>query len=68
MTEQLQQDADAFTVVEFARRHRIGRSTAYQEIRSGRLTARKVRDRTIITAEDARTWREHLPKVTVMTA
>ena len=57
------QQADGFTVEEFARRHGIGRTTAYEEIKDGRLIARKVRGRTLITIEDAREWRANLPKV-----
>jgi hypothetical protein len=54
---------DAYSVDEFARRHGIGRTTAYEEIKSGRLVDRKVHGRTIITAEDARSWRTNLPRV-----
>jgi excisionase family DNA binding protein len=53
---------DAFSVEDFAKRHGIGRSTAYEEIREGRLIARKLGKRTLIVAEDARAWRESLPK------
>jgi hypothetical protein len=55
-------DQDAFSVEDFARRHGIGRTLVYDEIREGRLVARKVRSRTLVTAEDARAWRENLPK------
>jgi hypothetical protein len=54
---------DAYSVDDFARRHGIGRTTAYEEIKDGRLVARKVRGRTLVTIEDARAWREALPKV-----
>jgi hypothetical protein len=56
-------DQDIFTLNEFARRNRIGLSTTYAEIRAGRLTARKIGRRTIVTTEDERAWRERLPKV-----
>jgi hypothetical protein len=56
-------EQDFFTLNEFARRNRIGLSTTYAEIRSGRLTARKIGRRTIITTDDERAWRERLPKV-----
>jgi hypothetical protein len=46
-----------------ARRNRIGLSTTYNEIRVGRLTARKIGRRTIITTDDEMAWRERLPKV-----
>ena len=54
---------DAFSVDQFARRNGVGRTLVYQEIQEGRLIARKVRGRTLITTEDAKAWREQLPKV-----
>ena len=54
---------DAYSLVNFASRHGISRSKLYGEIRAGRLTARKIGDRTIILAEDGKAWRERLPKV-----
>lgn len=54
---------DAFTVEEFAVLNRISRSQAYKEIAAGRLIARKLGARTIITAEDGQRWRESLPKM-----
>jgi hypothetical protein len=60
MNEQVEQQA--FSVEGFAARHNIGRTTVYGEIKEGRLIARKVRGRTIITAEDAHAWRASLPK------
>jgi excisionase family DNA binding protein len=61
-------DQDAYSVEEFARRHGIGRTTAYEEIKDGRLVARKVGSRTIVTDEDARAWRVNLPKVAACAA
>jgi hypothetical protein len=51
----------AFTVESFATAHNIGRSKVFDEISAGRLKARKVDRRTIITAEDAADWRATLP-------
>ena len=51
----------AYSVETFATAHEIGRSSAYEEIKSGRLKARKVNRRTIITDEDAAEWRASLP-------
>lgn len=51
----------ACTVAEFAKEHGISRSQAYLEIRDGRLVARKVGTRTLITCEDAAIWRQNLP-------
>jgi hypothetical protein len=56
---------DAYSLVKFASRHGISRSKLYGEIRTGRLTARKIGDRTIILAEDGKAWRESLPKAPV---
>jgi hypothetical protein len=57
------QQQDVYTLTEFARRNRISLSTTYIEIRAGRLTARKVGRRTIITVEDEKAWRDRLPVV-----
>src|SRR6266436_5598343 len=54
---------DAFSVDEFAVRNGISRRQAYNEISTGRLIARKVNSRTIITREDAATWRRSLPRM-----
>jgi hypothetical protein len=55
-------DHAAFSIESFAHAHEIGRTKTLELIRSGKLIARKVGARTIITAEDARLWRENLPK------
>jgi hypothetical protein len=52
----------ADTVESFAAKHAISRAQAYVEIAAGRLIARKVGARTIITREDAARWRRSLPK------
>lgn len=54
-------DADADTIAEFAVKNRISRSQVYKEIAAGRLIARKVNTRTIITKEDGAAWRRSLP-------
>jgi hypothetical protein len=51
----------AYSVDGFSEAHDISRAQTYVEIREGRLTARKVGTRTIITAEDAAEWRSSLP-------
>ena len=43
----------AFDVKIFCRRYSVGRTTAYGEMKAGRLRARKVGKRTIITEDDA---------------
>jgi hypothetical protein len=57
VTEQIQ-IRPAYTVDGFCRDFGGSRSTAYAEIRAGRLKAFKVGDRTMIAGEDALAWRE----------
>jgi GIY-YIG catalytic domain len=52
-----------FTTESFADAHSIGKSTVYQQIKSGRLKARKVNGRTVISAQDAKEWLDNLPLV-----
>jgi hypothetical protein len=54
---------NASRVEQFASDHNISRAQAYKEIAAGRLIARKVGTRTVITEEDARAWRRALPKM-----
>ena len=54
---------DAYSIPEFAQRNGIGRSTVYEEIKSGRLRALKVGNRTIITDEHGAEWRAALPEL-----
>ncbi len=53
----------ADTVEEFAVKNRISRSQTYKEIAAGRLIARKIGSRTIITHEDGAAWRRALPRM-----
>jgi hypothetical protein len=56
-------ETDADGIDEFAAKNNISRRTVYEEISAGRLIARKVGARTIITREDAAAWRQALPKM-----
>jgi hypothetical protein len=56
-------DLASLTIGHLMRRHNVARSTLYLEIKAGRLIARKLRGRTIVTAEDERAWRDALPKI-----
>src|SRR5262252_818680 len=47
----------ADSIERFAAKNAISRAQAYKEIAAGRLIARKVASRTIITREDAARWR-----------
>jgi excisionase family DNA binding protein len=53
----------AMSIAEFCQRYGPGRTTAYEEIKSGRLRARKVGRRTIITDDDAENWLRQLPEI-----
>ena len=53
----------AFSVEQFCQRFGIGRTSVYQEIRLGRLRARKIGRRTIITEDDGEAWLQRLPVI-----
>jgi len=53
----------AMSLAQFCQDYNTGRTRAYQEIRSGRLRARKNGKRTIITEDDAEDWLGRLPSV-----
>jgi excisionase family DNA binding protein len=55
----------AMSIAQFCERYNTGRTKAYEEIKSGRLRARKVGKRTIITEDDAEHWLEELPVIEV---
>jgi excisionase family DNA binding protein len=51
----------ACSITKFADLTDLGRSTIYQAIRDGSLTARKMGKRTVITAPDGMQWLRSLP-------
>jgi len=51
----------AMSIEQFCQRYDIGRTSAYAEIREGRLRARKCGRRTIIADDDADNWLQRLP-------
>ena len=55
----------AMSLVEFCHRYGLGRTKAYAEIKFGRLRARKIGKRTVITEDDAEDWLQHLPVIEV---
>jgi excisionase family DNA binding protein len=57
-------DKRALSVGEAAKAAGVGRTTLFQEIRNGRITALKVGRRTIITIDALETWLASLPKRT----
>jgi hypothetical protein len=54
-------DKMAYSIDEFCHIAGIGRNTTYLEIRRGKLRARKVGRRTIITGRDAADYLDNLP-------
>jgi excisionase family DNA binding protein len=53
----------AMSVDQFCREYGLGRTTTYEEIKTGRLRARKCGKRTIISEDDAEDWLRCLPMV-----
>jgi excisionase family DNA binding protein len=53
----------AMSIDEFCERYGPGRTKAYEELKSGRLRARKCGKRTIITEDDAEDWLRRLPVI-----
>jgi excisionase family DNA binding protein len=51
----------AYSISDFCQRYGVGRTTAYEEIKAGRLRAVKVGHRTLITVDDAEAWLKSLP-------
>lgn len=51
----------ALSIQEFAQRYGVGRTTIYEEIKSGKLRARKMGKRTLIAVDDAENWLKCLP-------
>ena len=54
---------EAYPLPDFCRAFGVGRTKAYEEIRAGRLKARKSGVRTIILAADAEAWANSLPEL-----
>jgi excisionase family DNA binding protein len=53
----------ALSIVEFCERYGLCRTKAYDELKSGRLRARKLGKRTLISIDDAENWFEQLPEM-----
>ena len=58
-------DPAAFDVLNATRIMGVGRSTVFEEIRTGRLEARKVGRKTLITRSAIENWLQKLPVRTV---
>jgi excisionase family DNA binding protein len=57
----------AYTIAEACAAARTGRTSIYEAIKSGQLTARKRGRRTIILCDDLRGWLDSLPAITPKT-
>jgi hypothetical protein len=53
----------AMSVAKFSEDYGIGRTKAYEELKSGRLRGRKAGKRTLISQQDADAWLLRLPAV-----
>lgn len=53
----------ALSIAEFAQQYGIGRSSTYEELKAGRLRARKIGKRTVIAVDDAEEWLRNLPRM-----
>jgi excisionase family DNA binding protein len=53
----------AMSIAEFCERYGPGRTKTYEELKSGRLRARKIGKRTVITEDDAEDWLQRLPVI-----
>jgi excisionase family DNA binding protein len=64
----MEQQKRAMSIDEAAKAAGIGRTMLFEEIRKGRITARKVGRRTIITVDGFDAWLKALPKRTARSA
>lgn len=53
----------AFSVRQISEIYSIGRTKIYEELKSGRLRARKIGKHTVILEEDAEDWLRRLPVI-----
>lgn len=53
----------AYSVNEAAKAAGIGLTKLREEIRAGRLVARKLGKRTLVNSQDLLTWSENLPRI-----
>jgi hypothetical protein len=63
--EQRRARQPAMSIARFSEDYAIGRTKAYEELKSGRLRGRKIGKRTIISQDDAEAWLQQLPALPV---
>ncbi len=54
-------DKRAISIAEFCSRYGLGRTTAYEEIKAGRLEVVKAGKRTLVPVDAAESWLQNLP-------
>jgi excisionase family DNA binding protein len=55
--------ARAFSIQAFCRQYGVGRTKVYQEIKAGKLKAKKAGKRTLIQGDEAERWARELPEL-----
>ena len=63
LTAPIPRGSRAFSIEQFCQRYGVGRTKAYEEIKLGRLKARKIGRRTVILEDDAKVWLRRLPRM-----
>lgn len=63
MSDTTPETGGALTVAEFCETYGVGRSLFYEELKAGRIEARKAGKRTLILRDEAERWARSLPKV-----
>lgn len=53
----------ALTIAQFGHNYKLGRTKIYEEIKTGRLEARKIGSKTLIPHAAAERWFRSLPKL-----
>ncbi len=53
----------ALTLIEFCATYCIGQTTAYAELKAGRLRAKKIGSKTLIPVAEAERWFDNLPEI-----
>ena len=53
----------AMTIAKFCAAYNVGRTKFYQELNTGRITARKLGTRTLIERSEAERWLRSLPTI-----
>lgn len=58
-----QSESGSYSIADFSRAFRVGRTFIYSEIRLGRLGAVKAGNKTLILKSEAERWAQSLPKL-----